>query len=236
MVRWPSVIFGDGGQSESGNDIYQLRAVLRGISQLVWRRLLVRADSSVADLHEVLQIAFGWEAAESVFADLMTCLSPVEGIRHTLLPFHTTRKSATRPAHPNGKTTGLPSCTAMTPVSRGGSYGSSLMFTRPLSLVPHPLVAGRIRNISSQISFRCVCRGTLLGRFRRFLAEAAISHRHLIAEHQVGTSSRRVDSHQRGFAPLKNTSLATLVAPRPRPYPTERALGTKQKPISFTTH
>ena len=34
--------------------------MLRGISPLVWRRLLVRADSSVADLHEVLQVAFGW--------------------------------------------------------------------------------------------------------------------------------------------------------------------------------
>ena len=48
-------------KAKPGNDIYQLRAVLRGIGPLVWRRLLVRADSSVADLHEVLQVAFGWE-------------------------------------------------------------------------------------------------------------------------------------------------------------------------------
>ena len=41
--------------------ILQLRAVLRGISPLIWRRLLVRSDSSIAQLHEVLQIAFGWE-------------------------------------------------------------------------------------------------------------------------------------------------------------------------------
>ena len=41
--------------------IYQLRAVLRGISPLVWRRLLVLSDSTVAQLHEVLQIAFGWD-------------------------------------------------------------------------------------------------------------------------------------------------------------------------------
>ena len=40
---------------------YQLRAVIRGISPLIWRRLLVRSDSTVAELHEVLQIAFGWE-------------------------------------------------------------------------------------------------------------------------------------------------------------------------------
>ena len=41
--------------------IYQLRAVLRGISSLIGRRLLVRSDSTVAQLHEVLQIAFGWD-------------------------------------------------------------------------------------------------------------------------------------------------------------------------------
>jgi Plasmid pRiA4b ORF-3-like protein len=41
--------------------VYQLRAVLRGISPLIWRRLLVRSDSTVAQLHEVLQIAFGWD-------------------------------------------------------------------------------------------------------------------------------------------------------------------------------
>jgi Plasmid pRiA4b ORF-3-like protein len=41
--------------------IYQLRVVLRGISPLIWRRLLVRSDSTVAQLHEVLQVAFGWD-------------------------------------------------------------------------------------------------------------------------------------------------------------------------------
>jgi hypothetical protein len=41
--------------------VYQLRVVLRGVSPLVWRRPLVRSDSSVADLHAVLQVAFGWE-------------------------------------------------------------------------------------------------------------------------------------------------------------------------------
>ncbi len=41
--------------------IYQLRVVLRGISPLVWRRFLVRDDSTLAQLHEVLQVAFGWD-------------------------------------------------------------------------------------------------------------------------------------------------------------------------------
>jgi hypothetical protein len=41
--------------------ILQLRAVLRGISPLIWRRLLVPSDTSIAQLHDVLQVAFGWE-------------------------------------------------------------------------------------------------------------------------------------------------------------------------------
>src|SRR5882757_9739102 len=41
--------------------IFQLRVVLRGISPLIWRRLLVRSDSTVAQLHEALQVAFGWD-------------------------------------------------------------------------------------------------------------------------------------------------------------------------------
>ena len=40
--------------------VYQLRVVLRGISPLIWRRLLVRSDSTVADLHATLQTALGW--------------------------------------------------------------------------------------------------------------------------------------------------------------------------------
>ena len=40
--------------------IYQLRVYLRKISPLIWRRLLVRSDSSVADLHYALQIVMDW--------------------------------------------------------------------------------------------------------------------------------------------------------------------------------
>jgi hypothetical protein len=40
--------------------VYQLRIVLRLISPLIWRRLLVRSDSTVADLHRTLQVTFGW--------------------------------------------------------------------------------------------------------------------------------------------------------------------------------
>lgn len=37
--------------------VYQLRE----ISPMIWRRLLVRSDSTIADLHYTLQIAMGWD-------------------------------------------------------------------------------------------------------------------------------------------------------------------------------
>ena len=40
--------------------VYQLRVVVFGVSPLIWRRLLVPADTMIAGLHAVLQIAFGW--------------------------------------------------------------------------------------------------------------------------------------------------------------------------------
>ena len=40
--------------------VYQLRIWLREISPAIWRRLLVRSDSAIADLHYTIQIAMGW--------------------------------------------------------------------------------------------------------------------------------------------------------------------------------
>lgn len=40
--------------------IYQFRVSLRRISPMICRRLLVRSDSSIADLHYTIQIAMGW--------------------------------------------------------------------------------------------------------------------------------------------------------------------------------
>jgi Plasmid pRiA4b ORF-3-like protein len=40
--------------------IYQLRIVLRDISPLIWRRLLVYSDTTLAHLHHMLQILFAW--------------------------------------------------------------------------------------------------------------------------------------------------------------------------------
>lgn len=40
--------------------IYQLRIVLRGISPLIWRRVLVHDTTTLAQLHEIIQILFEW--------------------------------------------------------------------------------------------------------------------------------------------------------------------------------
>ena len=40
---------------DSAPAIYQFRIWLRGISPTIWRRLLVRSDSTIADLHYILQ-------------------------------------------------------------------------------------------------------------------------------------------------------------------------------------
>ncbi|MGH3854984.1 MAG: plasmid pRiA4b ORF-3 family protein [Pseudonocardiaceae bacterium] len=40
--------------------LYQLRAVLHAISPLIWRRLLIPADTTIAELHTIMQTAFGW--------------------------------------------------------------------------------------------------------------------------------------------------------------------------------
>ena len=42
-------------------NIYQLRIVLRGISPLIWRRVLVRDDTTLAQLHDIIQILFKWQ-------------------------------------------------------------------------------------------------------------------------------------------------------------------------------
>jgi Plasmid pRiA4b ORF-3-like protein len=40
--------------------LYQLRIVLCGISPFIWRRVLVRSETTLAHLHAILQILFAW--------------------------------------------------------------------------------------------------------------------------------------------------------------------------------
>ena len=46
--------------AESKVFVYQLRVWLLKISPAIWRRLLVRSDSTIADLHYIRQIAMDW--------------------------------------------------------------------------------------------------------------------------------------------------------------------------------
>jgi Plasmid pRiA4b ORF-3-like protein len=41
-------------------DVYQFHVWLRGLSPMIWRRLLLHSDQTLADLHYALQISFGW--------------------------------------------------------------------------------------------------------------------------------------------------------------------------------
>ena len=41
--------------------VYQLKIVLRDISPLVWRRVRVTSDTTIADLHAIVQTVMGWE-------------------------------------------------------------------------------------------------------------------------------------------------------------------------------
>jgi hypothetical protein len=47
-------------QSPQPQSIYQLRLVLSRMSPLIWRRLLVSSETSIAQLHAHIQIAFHW--------------------------------------------------------------------------------------------------------------------------------------------------------------------------------
>jgi hypothetical protein len=40
--------------------IYQLKISILDISSMIWRRVKVRSDSTIADLHYIIQIAMGW--------------------------------------------------------------------------------------------------------------------------------------------------------------------------------
>ena len=45
----------------SSTPIYQLKVTLKDSKPPIWRRILVRGDISLAKLHQILQIAMGWE-------------------------------------------------------------------------------------------------------------------------------------------------------------------------------
>jgi hypothetical protein len=50
-------------EPDSDSEIYRLHILLRDVYPPIWRRLLVRDDRSVADLHYVIRIVFDWSDA-----------------------------------------------------------------------------------------------------------------------------------------------------------------------------
>src|SRR5229473_1639416 len=46
---------------EPPQEIYQIKVTLLGTNPPIWRRLLVPADVTLAQLHDVLQATMGWE-------------------------------------------------------------------------------------------------------------------------------------------------------------------------------
>jgi hypothetical protein len=48
-------------KSEDSSDVFELTVALLETDPKIWRRLLIKANSSLADLHKVIQIAMGWD-------------------------------------------------------------------------------------------------------------------------------------------------------------------------------
>ncbi len=48
-------------QQQSPAEIYQLKIALRECSPMIWRRLLLASDTTIAALHTIVQTAMGWE-------------------------------------------------------------------------------------------------------------------------------------------------------------------------------
>jgi hypothetical protein len=46
--------------ADAAVEVYQLRIWIRKVSPQIWHRLLVRSDCTIAELHDILQIVFGW--------------------------------------------------------------------------------------------------------------------------------------------------------------------------------
>jgi hypothetical protein len=48
-------------KSKSDTPVFQIKVTLEGSKPPIWRRLLVRSEITLGDLHHIIQAAFGWE-------------------------------------------------------------------------------------------------------------------------------------------------------------------------------
>jgi hypothetical protein len=59
--------------------IYQFKVTLVGVKPPVWRRLIVPSSVTLKQLHNVLQIAFGWLSPTHPILSTKRCLNGSEG-------------------------------------------------------------------------------------------------------------------------------------------------------------
>jgi hypothetical protein len=53
--------------------IYQLRKVLTGISPIIWRRLLVSSETTIAQLHQYIRVSFDWRGSRGIASVALIC-------------------------------------------------------------------------------------------------------------------------------------------------------------------
>jgi hypothetical protein len=55
--------------------VYQLKITLDGIRPPIWRRILVSGETTLDQLHDIIQIAMGWEDDHLIFLLMMTMMT-----------------------------------------------------------------------------------------------------------------------------------------------------------------
>lgn len=81
---------GTGSAPEPATSVHTLRVALRHLRPETWRRLQVRSDSSLLQVHRAIQAAFDWEDAH-VWA--FEADGAQYGLAHDTLPFRSARRT-----------------------------------------------------------------------------------------------------------------------------------------------
>jgi hypothetical protein len=81
-------------ETDPAPEVYQFRVWLRGISPAIWRRLRLRSDQTLADLHYSLQIVYGWSDEHLHRFAIRAPLRPLPPGRALVYPVRGSRPSA----------------------------------------------------------------------------------------------------------------------------------------------